>query len=144
MVYRGRRLVSGSGERTCRERCALAVFASLLRCVVTLWGEKRVHLHLHSGRSDSDALILARYTDPVEVRVECTNKQTPIKMRQTPSLLSKQLIFTHPPHARPHRFCFASSSLTEPPLARHQTSPPHLIILSQAAVGPSTAGRTSK
>lgn len=41
-------------------------------------------------------------------------------------------------------FCLANSSRTLPPLARHQTSPPHLNILSHAAVGPSTAGLTSR
>ena len=35
-------------------------------------------------------------------------------------------------------------NLALPPLARCQTSPLHLIIRSTAAVGPSTAGRTSK
>lgn len=43
-----------------------------------------------------------------------------------------------------HFFSLANSSLTLPPLALHQTSPPHLIILSAASRGPSTAGLTSR
>ena len=38
----------------------------------------------------------------------------------------------------------SSSSLTLPPLALYHTSPPHLSSLSAAALGPSTAGRTSR
>lgn len=41
-------------------------------------------------------------------------------------------------------FSLLLSSLTLPPLPLYHTSPPHFINLSHAAVGPSTAGLTSK
>ena len=44
----------------------------------------------------------------------------------------------------PSHEAFGVDGLTFAPLARYQTSPPHLISRSHAAVGPSTAGRTSR
>lgn len=66
-------------------------------------------------------------------RRENANPYSTAYLNASPALISTNCIPSH--------YLF---SLTLPPLALHQTSPPHLISLSTAALGVSTAGLTSR